>query len=258
MARYICVISGKGGVGKTTSAINLAHAMGKHRKTLLVDANLSTPNVHFHLGSPLLRKTLMHALKGEASIKEVIYSHESGLRVLPSITTAQDLKSMKYSKVKQTLRALEEEADIIMLDTSGGITRDSMIVMEACDEVLVITNPELSAVLDAQKALQLAHELGKTILGVVVNKYKEHKQELKLSEVERLLNLPVIGIIPYDNQVKHALRLKHPVTYSHPRSKASKSYEELAGLLLGQAYFESISKKSNRMYDYVLRRLGFA
>jgi len=257
VTRYICIIGGKGGVGKTTSAISLAHAMSRHRKTLLVDANLTTPNVNVHLGAPILRKTLMQVLKGEASIQEAIYSHESGLRILPTISTVRDLKTMKYDKIKATLRELEDEAEIIILDTSAGLNKETIIVMEASDEMLVITNPELSAVLDAQKALQLAHELGKTILGVVINKQGEHRHELKVDEVEKLLDLPVIGIIPYDTAVREALNLKHPVTHTHPKSKASRSYEELAGLLLGKSYFESINKKSSTLRDYVLKGLGF-
>ena len=99
LSRYICVVSGKGGVGKTTSAISLAHVMSKHRKTLLVDANLSTPNVNIHLGAPILRKSLMNALKDEISLKEAIYTHKSGLRILPTVSTVHDLKRLKFDKI---------------------------------------------------------------------------------------------------------------------------------------------------------------
>ncbi|MBN2458816.1 cell division ATPase MinD [Candidatus Woesearchaeota archaeon] len=255
MARYICVIGGKGGVGKTTSAISLAHAMGKHKKTLLVDANLSTPNAHIHLGSPMLKKSLMNALKGEISVQEAIHSHDSGLRIIPTISTVRDLKMLKYDKLKQAIRELEGHAEIILLDTAAGLNREAITAIEACDEALVITNPELSAVLDSQKAIQVANELGKTILGVVVNKHGEHRSELKVNEVEKLLDLPVIGVIPYDRRVKRAQYFKHPVTYIHPESKASKSYEQLAGLLLGKSYFESTGKDKT-LYHYLLRRLG--
>jgi septum site-determining protein MinD len=256
VSRYICVASGKGGAGSTTTAINLAHAMSKHKKTLLVDANLTTPNVNVHLGAPILRKTLMSVLKKEASIYQAIYLHESGLRILPSIVTVQDLKRLKYDKLKEVLRLLEQEADIVIMDSATGLGRDAISALEACDEVLIITNPELSSVLNNQKTIQVAHELGKTILGVVVNKAGEHSHEMKVSEVEKLLDLPVIGVIPYDNNVKKALKLRHPVTHTHPRTKASRSYEEIAGLLLGKNYFESVNKKGRTMYDYVLEKLG--
>ncbi|MBW2990145.1 cell division ATPase MinD [Candidatus Woesearchaeota archaeon] len=256
MSRYICIVSGKGGVGKTTSAISLAHAMGKHKKTLLVDANLTTPNVNIHLGAPVLRKTLMSVLRDEASLKQAIYTHESGLRLVPTISNVHDLKRLKFEKLKNTIRDLEGEADIILLDSGAGLSREAISAIEASDEVLIIINPELSSVLDAQKTIQVAQELGKTILGVVVNKVKEDKHELKVNEVEKLLNIPVIGAIPYDKSVRKAQKKKYPVTHSHPKSKASKEYERVAGLLLGEKYFSSINKKSRSMQDYVLKEMG--
>jgi septum site-determining protein MinD len=256
VSRYICVASGKGGVGNTTTAISLAHVMSKHKKTLLVDANLTTPNVNVHLGAPILRRTLSNVLRNESSVYEAMYKHESGLRILPSISTLDDLKKIKYDKLKETLRSLEGEADIIMLDSATGLGRDAISAIEACDEVLILTNPELSSVLDNQKTIQVAHELGKTILGVVVNKAGEHVHEMKISEVEKLLDLPVIGVIPYDNNVRKAFTLKHPVTHTHPYTKASRSFEEVAGLILGRKYFEIYNKKSRSMQDYILHKLG--
>lgn len=257
MSRYICIISGKGGAGKTTSAVSLGHVMSRYKDTLLVDANLSTPNVNIHLGAPILRKTLMQILKNQASLYEAIYTHESGLRILPTISTMHDLKRLKYDKLKDVLKDLEGRADIILLDSGAGLTREAISAIEASNEVLIITNPELSSVLDAQKTIQVAQELGKTILGVVVNKVRGEKHELKVNEVEKLLDLPVIGVIPYDKNVKKAQKLKHPVTHSHPKSKASKGFEEVAGLLLGEKYFKSINKKSNAMQKYMLKELGF-
>jgi len=256
LSRYICIAGSKGGVGKTTTAISLAHALGKHKKTLLIDTNLATPNVNIHLGAPLLEKTLMQVLKDEASIYQAIYTHESGLRILPTITTLQDVKKLKYERLRQVLRSLEGEAEIMIMDSAAGLGREAVSSMESADEILIVTNPELSAVLDTQKTIQVAHELGKTILGVVVNKAGEHRHELKINEIEKLLDLPVIGVVPYDQNVMEAQRLKHPVTHSHPKTKASKSYEELAGLLLGKKYFEAANKKSRLMQDYVLKRMG--
>jgi septum site-determining protein MinD len=198
----------------------------------------------------------MNVLKDEASIYQAIYTHESGLKVLPSIITLEDLKRMKHHRLRDVIRRLEEEADLVLMDSAAGLGREAISAMEAADEVLIITTPELSAVLDTQKTVQLAHELGKTILGVVVNKMGEYKHEFKISDIERMLDLPVIGVIPYDNKVKEALKLKNPVTHTHPKAKASKSYEELAALLLGQKYFEITNKKSRSMQDYVLDKLG--
>lgn len=255
LSRSICIISGKGGTGKTTSAISLAHVIGKHKKILLVDANLTTPNINIHLGAPILRNTLMNVLRDEVSLKEAVYTHESGLRILPAISSKHDLKRLKYDKIKETLHNLKNQADFIILDAAAGLGREAISAIEASDEVLIITNPELSAVLDAQKTIQVAQELGKTILGAVINKYIGDRYDLKVNNVERLLDLPVIGVIPYDNSVREALKMKQPVTHTHPKSKASKEYERVAGLILGKKYMQSINKKQS-MKDYVLKGLG--
>lgn len=254
--RYICIVSGKGGVGKTTSAINLAHIMGKRRKTLLIDANLTTPNAHIQLGAPILRRTLMHVLNKESSLQQAIYTHESGLRILPTISSTYDLKSLKYEKLKDLLKDLSGEADIIIMDAAAGLGKEAITAIEVCDEVLIITNPELSAVLDAQKTIQVAQEIGKTIIGVVVNKVIGDKHELRIDQIEKLLDIPVIGVIPHDPYVRKALHHKQPVSYKYPRSKASKSYEELAGMLLGEKYFAAENKKSKSLYRYALKMLG--
>jgi cell division ATPase MinD len=255
--RSICIISGKGGVGKTTSAVTLAHAMNKYKKTLLIDANLSTPNVNLHLGWPILKKTLIEVMNNESSLAEAIYTHESGLRILPAVSSMHNIRSMKYDKLKYVIDDLSEHAEVILMDSSAGLGNEAMGSLEACDEILIITNPELSAVMDAQKTIQIAHEIGKTILGVVLTKVRNDKHEMTVSEVEKLLDIPVIGVVPFDEAVRAAQKIKNPVTYSHPKSKASKSYEEIASLLLGERYVENTMKKENNFFIYILKKLGF-
>ncbi|MBN1793074.1 cell division ATPase MinD [Candidatus Woesearchaeota archaeon] len=259
MPHTIAIASGKGGVGKTTSAINLAHAMSRHdKRVLLIDGNLSTPNVHVYLGWPILNKTLVSVLKREATLKEAIYKHHSGLRILPSISSASELRSLKSDRLSELVQDLDGEADIILLDSAAGLGRETLGALDACDEVLIVTNPELGAVLDAQKTVQLAHELGKTVLGVVLNKVRRDKHELPIEEVEKLLDLPVIGVVPFDDNIRKALRKnEHPITHSRPYSKSANSYEELAEILLGHKYLEKVMRKKG-VKERVLRLLGLA
>jgi septum site-determining protein MinD len=232
--RKICIAGSKGGVGKTTSAVNLAHSMARFRRVLLVDANLSTPNVHLHLGWNFFKKNLADVLMGKASLREAIYTHDSGLLVLPSITTVRELKKIKQEKLKYVIEDLEGLAEVVILDSAAGLGREAVSAIEACDEVLIITNPEKTAVLDAQKTIQLAHEMGKTILGVVLTKVKFDRHEMMLEEVERLLDLPVIGVVPYDDKVRSALKDGKLLAHAHKYSKANKSYEHIGTLLSGR------------------------
>jgi cell division ATPase MinD len=256
LARKIAIVSGKGGVGKTTSAINLAHALSKNRKTLLIDANLSTPNIHTYLGWPILKNTLVSVLKNESSLKDSIYTHESGLRILPSISTLSDLKKLKMERMHEVMTDLEDDSQLILLDSAAGIGREAYNALYASDEVLIVTNPELGAVLDAQKTIQLAHEVGRLVLGVVLNKVRGDKHELSVRDVEKLLDIPVIGVIPFDNSIRKSLSKKHPVTHAFPKSKASKKYEELASLIIGPSYVRNQGRKKT-MKEYVLEKLGF-
>lgn len=243
-------------MGKTTTAVNLAHVMNKHKHVLLVDANLSTPNVHIHLGWPLLKKSLIDVLNGQSSIKEAIYHHESGLKILPSVSSVRSLKKLKHEKLKYVIEDLEGLAEVILLDSAAGIGREVVSALEASDEVLIITNPELPSVLDAQKTVQLSHEMGKQILGVILTKVKNDKHEMKVFDVERLLDLPVIGIIPYDDKVRESLKHGKAVTERHKNSKAARGYEHVGTLLSEKSYYDRRKMTSTRIKEYILHKLG--
>jgi septum site-determining protein MinD len=256
--RTIAVVGAKGGSGKTTTSISIAHAMSRHKpRTILIDGDLSTPNVHLYLGWPVLKKNLVSALNSAHPLKDAIYKHPSGLRVLPSVSSLSEIRMIKHEKLRQAINDLQGETDVILLDSASGLGREALGAIDACDEVLIVTNPELASVVDTQKTVQAAHELGKMILGVVLNKAKGDKHELSIREVERLLGLPVIAVVPFDDAVRKAFGLKSPVTYSHPRSKAGSKYIMLSEMLLGKKYMSSVLKKKT-LKDYTLEKLGLS
>ena len=109
MSKLITITSGKGGVGKTTTSINLAAALNSFGKeTIIVDANLTTPNVGLHLGAPIVPISLNHVLQGKAKIQDAIYEHESGTKIIPSSLSINELKRINHSRLKEVGKKLKK------------------------------------------------------------------------------------------------------------------------------------------------------
>lgn len=252
MAKIYGIISGKGGVGKTTSAINLGAALNSlGQDVVVVDANLSTPNVGLHLGSPIVPVTLNHILNNKAKLEEAIYEHHSGLKILPSSLSTKELKKIKHENLTNLGKQLKKLTNQIILDSSAGLGKEAEAVINAADEIILVTQPEMPSVTDALKSAKLAEQLKKPMTGFILARHKGKKTELPLDNIKDLLELPLLGIIPEDKNMQKALSLKNAIVHTHPRSKASKSYMEIARKLLGEekpAFFSRLLEKLQKKY----------
>jgi septum site-determining protein MinD len=252
MGRVIAIISGKGGVGKTTTAINLGAVLNKNKKeVVIVDLNLNTPNVGVHLGAPIVPITLNHVLKGKADPEEVIYEHSSGTKIVPSSLSVKELTNFNVKKIPEVIQKFAEDADFIILDSAAGFSEEAMATMEAGDEIIVVTNPEMPAVTDALKAIKVAREKGKTIRGIIVTRHKNKKYEMPLSSIKSMLEAPIIGVIPEDSSVKEALNLRDAVVHTHPKSRVSRKYHQIGLKVLG------VEDAPTRMPGFFSRLFGY-
>tara|TARA_B100000315_G_scaffold241939_1_gene263539 strand:+ start:1907 stop:2653 length:747 start_codon:yes stop_codon:yes gene_type:complete len=237
--RLITITSGKGGVGKTTTSINLGAALNSFGKeVIIVDANLTTPNVGLHLGAPIVPVNLNHVLSGKAGVEEAIYEHESGTKIVPSSLSVKELKKLNYKKFKSSAEKLSKMADYVIIDSAAGLGDEAMCAMESADDLIIVTNPEIPAVTDALKTLKLAEDMNKDVKGVIVTRVRGGKDEMAVSNIREMLDLPILGVVPEDNNVRYSVRNKDALLHVKPYSKASRAYKQIAAKIANVDYQE--------------------
>ena len=241
MTRYIAVISGKGGVGKTTTTINLGVALKNFGKSsVIVDANTITPNIGLHLGIPPSPINFNSVLNGKAELGDVITTHESGIKIVPAALSVLESVNNFSVDFREALSPLDGKADFVLLDCGAGLWGQIAKATKASDEVLVITNPELPALVDALKSIKMAEKLGVSLRGIVLNKVGGNGYAVRDDTIKGILNgYKIISEVPYDKNVTRSVNLRKPLVSFKPYSPAARSFRKLAADLSGMQYKES-------------------
>lgn len=259
MSKIYAIISGKGGVGKTTSAINLGSSLNYlGEDVIIVDANLTTPNLGINLGAPILPITINHVLKNEAKIEEAIYEHESGMKLIPSSLSLKALREIDdhYKKLPELMRKLKKLTNFVIMDSAAGLGEEARSAINSCDELIIITNPEISAVTDALKTIKLAEQEDKQIKGLIITRYTGKNHEMSIDNILDMLEIPILGIIPEDEAIKKSQIMKNSVIHTHPKSISARNYIIAARRILGENLELEEHIKSG-LFKRFLRSVGF-
>ena len=229
MTKFIAIVSGKGGVGKTTTTINLGHALTKlGKKTILVDANLVTPNLGIQLGFLNPEGTINKFLRKEKTLKEITYLHESGLSIIPASPSFSEFQKTNPQKIAELIEHLDDTADFVLIGAPSGLGFEVNEVLKQSEEALLVVTPNLSSVMDALKTIQLARHHNNTIAGIVLNMTHNGRHEMKAQEVEELLGHHILGNIKYDRKMRKALHKQMPLTYTSPWSKSAREFKNIS------------------------------
>lgn len=248
--RIITVMSGKGGVGKTTIASNLAIALGAlgHRVTL-IDLDISMPNVDIHLGLKGTPVGLIDFLEGTFSLDKVTYIGPEGVGIIPSGIVMGGFSPENVKKIKNMLDGIKLDMyfgvmDYVICDMPPGV--EGLKIIDKGFNVLLVANPEVTSVADALNMRELLKDTGAEVLGVVLNRVENISDELTKQRVEETLEVPVLVEIPEDKNVKDALKKEIPVVEYDSASPASKEVIDLASMVSGMKDSAKKGKKEGR------------
>lgn len=237
--RVIAVTGGKGGVGKTSVAVNLATGLAAAgRRVVLLDGDLGLANVDVLLGlSP--RYTLAHVLCGERTLDEILVSSPQGFKIVPAASGAADLASMAgagHLTLVQAFSSLATRLDVLIVDTAAGIAPGVLQFSQAAQHVLVVVTDEPASLTDAYALIKvLSRDHGVSRFRVVSNMSRAVGEGetlfKKLAKVTgRFLDvlLEYAGEIPDDEHMRRAIRAQRPVLDAHPASPAGRAFKKLA------------------------------
>jgi flagellar biosynthesis protein FlhG len=248
--RVVAITGGKGGVGKTNIAVNLSLALAEAgARVLLFDADLGLANVDVVLGiTPPL--TLDNVMRREAELEQVVYTGPFGLHFLPGGTGFAALANagtLEIVRLLGQLRALERDHDLIILDTAAGIADNVLRFVQAADDVVIVSTPEPTALLDAFGLLKaLAAERQRARYQLLVNMVRQADE---VGQTHRSLaaaalrftgtELGLLGALPRDPAVEAAVKRRVPVLISAPASPAAQQLRMIAGSFLGDSFFSN-------------------
>ncbi len=233
MAKILGVVSGKGGTGKTVTSLNIALALHEFGEdVIVVDADTTASTMGIHLGLYMFPNNLQDVLNENIDIGRAIYMHQTGLKFIPS-SIDLELLDADVSKMRLALNKLDAT---IIVDSPAGLDKGAISILDACDEVIIVTNPEMPTVANGAKIARMARDMKKNIFGVIITRVKNNGWELTPEDIETMCETSVIGIVPEDMNVKKSIFEKVPVVANIPYSPASIEYKRIAARLLGKTY----------------------
>ncbi|MDX1490444.1 MAG: MinD/ParA family protein [Pseudohongiellaceae bacterium] len=237
--QVLAITGGKGGVGKTNVSVNLSLALAEAgKRVILMDADLGLANVDIQLGIKA-DKTLEDVLNGECGLRDILITTAGGIKVIPAASGVQSLTQLPaqaHAGLIQAFSELDEQLDVLIIDTAAGISDSVVSFVRAAQEVMVVVCDEPSSITDAYALVKLLNrDYGMTRFRVLANMTRSPEEGKALygkfvKVAERFLDvsLQYAGDIPWDESVRKSAQRQRAAIEAYPSSKCAVAYRRLA------------------------------
>ncbi len=260
--RVVTITSGKGGVGKTTTTANISVALARlGQRVVVIDADIGLRNLDIVMGlENRIVYDLVDVVEGRCKLRQALIKHKQfpELYLIPAAQT-RDKTAVSPADMIQLTDQLRQEFDFIILDSPAGIERGFRNAVAPADEVLIVTNPEVSAVRDADRIIGLLEADRKGPAKLILNRVKpemvKRGEMLSANDVTDILAIKIIGIVPEDENVVSSSNAGMPLT-SSDSSRAGMAFRNIARRLMGETVPFMQLEESSGFLKRLSRLLG--
>ncbi len=269
MAKIVTVTSGKGGVGKTTSAAAIAAGLAQAgKKTVVIDFDVGLRNLDLMMGCE--RRVVfdfVNVIQDDIRVQQALIKDKrlSNLSILPASQT-RDKDALDTPGVGRVLDELHEDFDYIVCDSPAGIEKGALMALYYADEAIVVANPEVSSVRDSDRIIGILNSRSKraeenaepVTIHLLLTRYDADRVEqgemLRTEDVLEILAIPLLGVIPQDRAVLAASNVGTPIVLDE-RSTAGQAYRDAVRRLLGEELpMRYLDNKRGGWFQRLLRR----
>ena len=262
--KYIAITSGKGGVGKSTISANLANILSKNDyKVGLFDADIGLANLDVIL-NVRIDKNILHVLKGEATLEEIIVPIKKNLILIPGESGDEILKyndQFLYERFFNETEVLDD-LDFMIIDTGAGIGGHTQLFLEAADEVIVVTVPDPAAITDAYATIKITSKV-KSMIHLVLNMTKSQKEaELIYDKISKVamanienLSLNLLGYLNEDKLIAKSIKQRTLFSDDAPNSSSTLDIKRVVNNLVYRLERKVLDTKENRGFGSFIKSL---
>lgn len=231
MAGYVCTVAGgKGGVGKTTTAVNVAAALeDEGYDIVVVDADLGMANLAAMLDVDP-EDSIHEVLAGGGAVSDALTDVEGGITIVPGEQSLEAFAEADPAKLKKVIKTLRNAYDVVLIDTGAGLSHETTVPLGLADGILLITTPDDVAVGDAVKTAELAERVGGDVLGAVINRTTI---DTDVEAIAEKFDSQLLAVVPDDIGATET----EPLVFNAPDSPTAEAYRRLTEQLAG-VFFE--------------------